>query len=91
MLLPPGGNVEGRDAVVRYFAPGPRRQNTHHAMVSERLHVTADVAVDVGTWHNRWRIDGGPEQEASAPYLVVWARGGDGLWRIRYDAWHRPP
>lgn len=91
MLLPPERTVEGRDAITRYFAPGSRRENTHHAMVSERLEVTGDVAVDVGTWHNRWRIDGGEERTASGAYLVVWRRGADGRWRIQYDAWHRPP
>ena len=90
MLLPPGRRVEGRDAIARYFAPGPRRVNTHHAMVSDRLEVTGDVAVDVGTWYNRWRMDGGAEQEAEGAYLVVWRRGDDGRWRIQYDAWHRP-
>ncbi len=90
MLLPPGRTVTGRDAIVRYFAPGPRRENTHHAMVSDKLTVTGRTAVDVGTWYNRWRMDGGEEQSAEGTYLVVWTQGADGRWRIQYDAWHRP-
>ncbi len=90
MLLPPERTVVGRDAIAQYFAPGPRRTNTYHAMVSERLDVTGSMAVDVGTWHNRWRIDGGQERAAEGAYLVVWRRAEDGAWRIEYDAWHRP-
>lgn len=89
VLLPPGSEVRGRDRIVRYFAPGPRRVNLAHAMTSSELRITGDVAVDVGTWSNRWRIAEGPEQEASERYLVVWRRGADGRWRIEYDMWHR--
>lgn len=90
VLLPPASEVRGRDAIVRYFAPGPRRENVSHAMESSELRIDGDVAVDVGTWRNVWRIDGGPAQEAADRYLVVWRRGGDGAWRIEYDMWHRP-
>jgi ketosteroid isomerase-like protein len=90
VLLPPGSEVYGRDRIVRYFAPGPRRVNLRHAMESAELRVTGDVAIDVGTWSNRWRIGEGEVQEAADRYLVVWRRGADGRWRIEYDMWHRP-
>lgn len=90
VLLPPGSEVRGPDRIARYFAPGPRRVNLTHAMTSTELRITGDVAIDVGTWSNRWRIGDGPEQEASERYLVVWRRGTDGRWRIEYDMWHRP-
>ena len=90
ILLPPGREIRGADAAARYFAPSPRRETLSHAMVSEALEIDGAVAVDKGTWTNTWRMDGGPVQEASGPYLVVWRRGGDGRWRIAYDMWHRP-
>ena len=90
LLLPPGALIEGRDRVVRYFGPGPRRENVSHSMTSERLEISGDMAVDVGTWNNRWRIDGGPVQEVSDRYMLVWRKGEDGRWRIAYDMWHRP-
>jgi uncharacterized protein (TIGR02246 family) len=90
VLLPPGGRVEGREAIKAYFAPSPDRQNLSHAMTSSELTVRSDIAVDVGTWSNSWRMGEGDAQEASETYLVVWEKGTDGQWRIRYDMWHRP-
>lgn len=90
VLLPPEGEVRGRDAIVRYFEPSPRRTNVSHAMESTDLRIRGRTAIDAGTWHNTIRVDGGPEREASGRYLVIWTRGDDGRWRIEYDAWHRP-
>lgn len=89
-LLPPGREVRGRDAIVRYFAPGPNRVNLTHAMTSADLSIEGDLAIDLGTWSNTWRIGDGEAQEASERYLVVWRRGEDGRWRIDVDMWHRP-
>ena len=88
VLLPPGREVRGRDGIARYFAPGPNRVNVTHRMQSSELRLHGDVAIDVGTWHNTWRIGDAPERSASDRYLVVWRRGDDGRWRIEYDMWH---
>ena len=90
LLLPAETDVRGRDAIVRYFAPGPRRRNLAHAMASDDLQISGDLAVDVGTWTNTWAIDDGEPRTASGRYLVVWRRGADGRWRIEVDMWHRP-
>lgn len=90
LLLPPETDVRGRDAIVRYFAPGPRRRNLAHSMTSDELQISDDRAVDVGTWTNTWSIDGGEPRAASGRYLIVWRRGEDGRWRMEYDVWHRP-
>lgn len=90
VLLPPDGEVRGRDGIVRYFAPGPRRRQLHHAMISHDLRLFGDLAVDTGTWTNTVQRAGQPPSEASGRYLVVWRRSGDGRWRIEYDVWHRP-
>ena len=91
VLLPASRRVEGREAIKAFFAPGPNRVNLTHAMTSGDLIIDGDLAVDVGEWSNTWRMGDGDPLEAAAPYLVVWERGEDGRWRIRYDMWHRPP
>lgn len=90
VLLPPGREIQGRDAIARYFAPGPDRVNLSHAMESSDLRVHGDLAVDFGTWRNTWRIADSEAQSAAGRYLVVWRRGEDGRWRIEHDMWHRP-
>lgn len=90
VLLPPGGEVRGREAIGRYFSPGPGRTNLSHSMESEELRIAGDVAIDIGTWHNTWRSGEGDSRTASERYLIVWRRGSDGRWRIEFDMWHRP-
>ena len=89
-LYPPGSVIRGRDAIRRYFAPGPNRTNLSHAMTSERLTFDGDVAVDVGVWSNTLRRGSDAPQSAEGRYLVVWRREPDGRWRIEHDMWHRP-
>ena len=88
VLLPPGQEIRGLDRIAQYFAPGPNRVNIAHRMESSELRLSGDVAIDIGSWHNTWRIGDAAERTASDRYLVVWRRGGDGRWRIEYDMWH---
>lgn len=90
ILYPPNREVRGRSAIQRYFAWGPRYRQLAHAMVSERLTIAGDVAIDVGTWTSTGQRDGDDATSASERYLVVWVREEDGAWRILYDMWHRP-
>ena len=90
VLLPWERIVRGRDAIARYFAPGPQRTNLAHSMTSDDLRISGDTAIDIGIWSNTWSIGEDPPREASGRYLVVWRRGADGLWRIEHDMWHRP-
>lgn len=91
VLIPPGGLVEGRDAIGRYFAPNPRRTTLAHRMTSASLQIDGDRATDRGRWHQLVRNEAdGALSRASEQYLVVWKRGMDGAWRIAWDMWHRP-
>jgi uncharacterized protein (TIGR02246 family) len=89
VLLPPDRIVQGRDAIRRYFAWGPRHVQFAHRMQSESLDVRGDVAIDRGTWHSRYRRGDSAPQEAGGSYLAAWVRGSDGRWRMHSDAWHR--
>ncbi|MDH4046437.1 MAG: nuclear transport factor 2 family protein [Gemmatimonadota bacterium] len=90
VLLPPNREIRGRAAIRRYFAWGAGYRQLVHTMVSDRLTVTGDLAVDVGTWTSTGQRGDASPATASERYLVVWVREHDGAWRILYDMWHRP-
>ena len=90
VLLPPNRTVTGRAAIQRYFAWGPGYRQLAHVMQSERLTITGDVAIDVGTWTSIGQRDTADPATSSERYLVVWVRESDGQWRMLYDMWHRP-
>lgn len=90
VILPPGREIRGREAIQRYFAWGPSHRQIAHSMVPSELTVSGDVATDLGTWHSTSQRGDDPPTTAAGQYLVVWVRNADGAWRIQYDMWHRP-
>lgn len=90
VLVPPGREVRGRAAIQQYFAWGPQQRQLVHAMRSTSLIVRGDLAVDVGIWTSTAQRGEDPPVTSSERYVVVWKREADGVWRIRYDFWHRP-
>jgi ketosteroid isomerase-like protein len=90
VLLPPNNEIRGRTAIQRYFAWGDGYRQLAHSMVPERLTVSGDMAVDVGTWTSTGQRGDAEPTTASERYLIVWVREDDGAWRILYDMWHRP-
>ena len=59
-------------------------------MMPQRLTISGDMAVDVGTWTSTGQRGDAEPATASERYLIVWVREDDGAWRILYDMWHRP-
>jgi uncharacterized protein (TIGR02246 family) len=90
VILPPGREIRGREAIQRYFAWGPNHRQIAHSMVTAELIVSGDMATDHGAWHSTSQRGDDSPTTASGQYLVVWVREPDGAWRIRYDMWHPP-
>jgi ketosteroid isomerase-like protein len=90
VLLPPNNEIRGRTAIQRYFAWGSGYRQLAHSMAPERLTISGDMAVDIGTWTSTGQRGDAEPTTASERYLIVWVREDDGAWRILYDIWHRP-
>jgi len=90
VLMPPTRNIEGNEAIRRYFAPGDSRTQVGHELTSDRLLIEGDLAIDMGTWSSTTQREGEEPRTASERYLVVWRRQADGSWKIAWDAWHWP-
>ena len=92
MLVPPNGRlVEGREAILVFWTPrNPEFRTLEHSLTTDRLDVTGDVAVEVGTWHQRSQLRDEDPREAAGRYVVVWRRLADGSWKMQYDTWTAP-
>jgi ketosteroid isomerase-like protein len=88
-LIPPSGRlVTGRDAILAFWTPrNPDFRTLEHSLTTDRLVVTGDVAMEVGTWRQRGQLREEAPTESAGRYLVVWRRQADGTWRMQFDSW----
>jgi ketosteroid isomerase-like protein len=91
-LIPPGGRlVTGRDAILAFWTPrNPEFRTLEHSLTTDRLVVSGDVAMEVGTWRQRGQLRQEVPTESAGRYLVVWRRQPDGSWRMQFDSWTAP-
>lgn len=91
-LVPPNGRlVTGKEAILTFWTPrNPEFRTLEHSLTTDRLEVTGDVAVEVGTWRQRSQLREEDPREAAGRYLVVWRRQPDGSWRMQFDGWTSP-
>lgn len=91
-LVPPNGRmVTGRDAILTFWTPrNPDFRTLAHSLTTDRLEVTDDVAIEVGTWRQKGQLRAEEASESAGRYLVVWRRQQDGSWKMRFDSWTAP-
>ena len=88
-LVPPNGRmVTGREAILTFWTPrNPDFRTLEHSLTTDRLEVTGDIAVEVGTWRQKGQLRQEEAGESAGRYLVVWRRQLDGSWRMQFDSW----
>lgn len=91
-LIPPSGRlVTGRDAILAFWTPrNPDFRTLEHSLTTDRLVITGDVAMEVGTWRQQGQLREEAPIESAGRYLVVWRRQADGTWRMQFDSWTAP-
>lgn len=91
-LVPPNGRlVEGKEAILVFWTPrNPEFRTLEHSLTTDRLDVTGDVAVEVGTWRQRSQLREEDPRESAGRYVVAWRRLPDGSWRMQFDTWTAP-
>jgi uncharacterized protein (TIGR02246 family) len=91
-LVPPSGRlVSGREAILAFWTPrNPEFHTLEHSLATDRLEVSGDVAVEVGTWRQRSQLREEEPRESAGRYVVVWRRLPDGTWRMQLDTWTAP-
>jgi uncharacterized protein (TIGR02246 family) len=91
-LIPPSGRmVTGREAILDFWTPrNPDFRTLAHSLTTDRLEVSGDVAVEVGTWRQEGQLRDEAPRESAGRYLVVWRRQADGSWKMHFDGWTAP-
>ena len=91
-LIPPSGRlVNGRDEILAFWGTGnPEFRTLEHRLTTDRLEVSGDVAMEVGTWYQKGQLGDAEPTESSGRYFVVWRRQPDGGWKMQFDSWTRP-
>lgn len=91
-LVPPnGGMITGREAILAFWTPrNPEFRTLAHSLTTDRLEVSGEVAVEVGTWRQESQLRDEPPRQSAGRYLVVWRRQPDGAWKMQFDSWTAP-
>ena len=89
-LIPPSGRlVTGRDAILAFWTPrNPDFRTLEHSLTTDRLVITGDVAMEVGTWRQQGQLREEAPIESAGRYLVVSDdAGGFTIWTRSSRGW----
>jgi ketosteroid isomerase-like protein len=91
-LVPPnGGMITGREAILAFWTPrNPEFRTLAHSLTTDRLEVSGEVAVEVGTWRQEAQLRDELPRQSAGRYLVVWRHRPDGSWKMQFDSWTAP-
>jgi ketosteroid isomerase-like protein len=84
---PAGGVLTTREQIRGVWAPIVNWQRVGHRLEPTlRWALEPGLVLEMGRWHSSRTVDG-QSPWLSGCYTVIWRRGGDGRWRMDYDAW----
>lgn len=91
-LVPPnGGMITGREAILDFWTPrNPEFRTLAHSLTTDRLEVSGEMAVEVGTWRQESQLRDEPPRQSAGRYLVVWRHQPNGAWKMQFDSWTAP-
>ena len=81
------GDIEGAAASTSRFAVNSTLGLLGATLKTLDLEVAGDTAYEVG--EAQLKLSSG--QPATVKYVVVWRKGGDGVWRMHRDIWNAMP
>jgi len=91
LITPTGRLFTGREAILAFWTPrNPDFRTLEHSLTTDRLVVTGDVAMEVGTWRQKGQLRQEEPTQSAGRYLVVWRRLPDASWKMQFDSWTAP-
>lgn len=92
VMLPPDATVvSGRAAIEKLWKSWIDDGLKNLTLETTSIESAGDLAYEVGDFS--LQVPGGDGKFTTAPgnYVVVWKRGGDGVWRLKVDTWNDAP
>jgi ketosteroid isomerase-like protein len=84
---PAGGVLTTREQIRGVWAPIANWQRVGHRLEPTlRWALEPGLILEMGRWHSSRTVNG-QSPWLSGCYTVIWRRGGNGRWRMDYDAW----
>lgn len=88
MLPPDATRVVGHSAIETFWKGWIDAGMTNLTLKSTDVDSSGDLAYEIGEFTLQVPIEGGKPTTATGKYLVVWKRGGDGVWRLKVHTWN---
>jgi uncharacterized protein (TIGR02246 family) len=80
--------VRGREALLKLWSLPEGRTILRHSSTPTEIQIDGDHAYDWGIYEGQASRNGEPQDPFKGNYVIVWQRGGDGIWRIAIDMWN---
>jgi uncharacterized protein (TIGR02246 family) len=92
VMLPPDATVvSGRAAIAKLWKGWIDDGLKDLTLKSTAIESAGDLAYEVGDFSLQVPGEDGKLTTAPGNYVVVWKRGGDGVWRLKVDTWNDAP
>jgi len=92
VMLPPDATVvSGREAIAKLWKGWIDDGLKDLTLKSTAIESAGDLAYEVGDFSLQVPGEDGKLTTAPGNYVVVWKRGGDGVWRLKVDTWNDAP
>jgi uncharacterized protein (TIGR02246 family) len=92
VMLPPDATVvAGRTAIEAVWKSWIDDGLKNLKLKTTAVESAGDLAYEIGDFSLEVPAKGGGTALAPGNYVVVWKRGGDGVWRIKVDTWNDAP
>ena len=87
--MPPGRPaLVGREAIAADFKAFFVGHSGEHETVAPTRHVIADTAIERAEYTMEILPEGGQSISEEGKHIVIYTRGHDGIWRVKWEIWN---
>jgi uncharacterized protein (TIGR02246 family) len=88
-LMPPNSEmIEGRQGIQDFWQGAIQSGLKDASLTTVSVHASGETAYEIGKFSLTAHAEGKDPQVVSGKYVVVWQKGGDGMWKLHVDIWN---